>query len=48
VHVPSILFPTIPEIDIRVPSITVPATPPIDVTVPVAPRRGPRSRTIII
>jgi len=48
VQVPPILFPTIPEIDIRIPSITVPATPPIDVTVPVPARRAPRSRTVII
>ncbi len=47
VTIPSIVIPTIPEMNIRVPSIRVPATPPIDVTVPTrAPRI--RTRTVII
>jgi len=44
--IPSIIVPTIPQIDIQIPSITVPATPPIDVTVPAPGTR--RTRTVII
>ena len=48
VQIPSIVVPTMPEINIRVPEIVVPATPPIDVTVPAPARRAPRTRTVII
>ena len=47
VMIPSIVLPTIPEMNIRIPQIVVPATPPINVTVP-APRRTTRTRTVII
>jgi len=48
VQIPSIVMPTIPEMNIRIPQIVVPATPPIDVTVPAPPRRATRTRTVII
>jgi membrane-associated protease RseP (regulator of RpoE activity) len=41
-RLPSIVVPTIPEMNIVIPEIKVPATPPINVTVP---RRAPRVRT---
>jgi hypothetical protein len=47
-QIPSIVLPTIPEMNIRFRQIVVPATPPIDVTVPAPPRRATRTRTIII
>jgi serine protease Do len=47
ITIPSIVIPTIPDINIRIPSITVPPTPPVNVTVPTrAPRV--RTRTVII
>jgi membrane-associated protease RseP (regulator of RpoE activity) len=48
VMIPSIVMPTIPEMNIRIPQIVVPATPPINVTVPAPARRTTRTRTIII
>jgi serine protease Do len=47
VTIPSIVIPTIPEMNIRIPQIVVPTTPPINVTVP-ARRRTTRTRTVII
>ncbi len=47
-EIPSIVIPTIPEMNIRVPQIVVPATPPINVTVPAPARRTTRTRTVII
>ena len=47
VTIPSIVVPTIPEMNIQIPEIRIPATPPINVTVPArAPRL--RTRTVII
>ena len=47
VTIPSIVVPTIPEMNIQIPEIRVPATPPINITVPTrAPRV--RTRTVII
>jgi serine protease Do len=47
ITIPSIVLPTIPEMNIQVPEIRIPATPPINVTVPArAPRL--RTRTVII
>jgi serine protease Do len=48
VQIPSIVIPTIPEMNIHVPQIVVPATPPIDVTVPAPARRTTRTRKVII
>lgn len=47
VRIPSIVVPTIPEMNIQIPEIRIPATPPINVTVPArAPRV--RTRTVIL
>jgi len=48
ITIPSIVVPTIPDINIRVPSITVPATPPIDITVPTRAPRVTRTHKVII
>jgi serine protease Do len=48
ITMPSIVIPTIPEMNIRIPQIVVPATPPINITVPSRAPRATRTRTVII
>jgi len=48
VTIPSVVVPTIPEMNIQIPQITVPATPPINITVPSRAPRLTRTRTVII